>query len=260
MSKPSLSVAIISYNEENNIRRCLAALQELATEIIIVDSGSQDKTLSIAKEFDAKIVYNQWPGYVAQKNLALSLCMHDWILCLDADETVSAPLKKEILQVLRNPQYLGYTVNLKLYYQGKLLQHSAQPDRKLRLVNKKAQPKWCGDLVHESLKINAACGKLEADVIHYSYQNLAHQYLKMHQYAKLSAQAMLQQQRKFKYYSLLCNPCSAFVKQFILKRGFLDGMPGFCFAASTAIYAFLKYLYLWELEQNATTNESFTQL
>jgi len=247
MSKFPLSVVIITFNEEENIGRTLESIAENASEIIIVDSGSLDKTIRIAEKFGAKIFSEEWKGYIQQKNSALEKCNEEWILSLDADEVVSNDLKNAIEKQLKNPDADGYIIKRKTHYLSKLLNHAWQPDWKLRLVKKSSLPKWQGTDVHESLSISGTTKKIDGCLIHYSYKDIKHHYNKTIEYAKQSAQSYFDKGKKFHFLNLLFNPPIAFMRLYIINLGFLDGFRGFLAGFSSYVYTFLKYVFLWEL-------------
>ena len=249
MDKLPLSVALISYNEEENITRTLKSVQDIASEIIIVDSGSTDKTVDIARSYGAKIFIEKWKGYKDQKNSALEKCSQEWILFLDCDEVVSKELKESIIEEIKNPTADGYLINRRTVYLGKPLKHAWQPDWKLRLVKKSSNPRWEGGEIHEFLVIDGKIKKLKGVLFHYSYKDIKDHFTKVVNYSYLSAVDLHKKGKKFRISRLFINPVSAFVKEYFLKRGFLDGIRGFIVAVSAANYTFLKYLYLWDMER-----------
>lgn len=248
--KLPLSVSLISFNEEGNIAKTLSSVKDIASEIIVVDSHSTDKTREIAKSYGARVFEEDWKGHIAQKNSALEKCTQEWVLSLDCDEVVSKELEKSIICSVRNPEADGYFINRKTYYMGRFLKHVWQPDRKLRVVRKSAKPKWEGYNPHDILKIRGSLKNLNGDLYHYSYKNLEDHFYRTVKYAKLSAQSYYDEGRKFKWHKPLLNPVSAFAKVFFIQRGFLDGYRGFIIAASSFTYTFLKYVFLWEIERN----------
>jgi glycosyltransferase involved in cell wall biosynthesis len=248
--KTYLSVAIISYNEENNIERCLKSIIDIASEIIVVDSGSNDKTTIIAKNYGANIFIECWKGYILQKNSALSKCTKDWILFLDADEEVTKELKSSIKGAIEEDFRDGYFINRKSFYLGKLLIHTWQPDYILRLVKKHSNPCWGGYEPHAILHVIGSTDKLKGDLIHYSYTNIKEHIERLSKYAYLTAKSYKIDGKPFHLYKLIFNPLFSFIKEFILKMGFLDGIRGFLVAILSAIYVFLKYSYLWEINKN----------
>jgi glycosyltransferase involved in cell wall biosynthesis len=248
--KPGLSISIVTYNEENNIERCLKSIGDIATEIIIVDSGSTDRTIDIAKSYGAKVFTEVWKGYIVQKNSALSKCAKEWILCLDADEEVTKELKTSIRIAVKEDTRDGYFINRKSFYLGKLLIHTWQPDYILRLVKKHSNPCWGGYEPHAILHVIGSTDKLKGDLIHYSYTNIKEHIERLSKYAYLTAKSYKIDGKPFHLYKLIFNPLFSFIKEFILKMGFLDGIRGFLVAILSAIYVFLKYSYLWEINKN----------
>ena len=248
--KLRLSVSLISYNEESDIGRTLSSIEDLASEIIVVDSHSTDKTREIAESYGARVFEEDWKGHIAQKNSALGKCTQEWILFLDCDEVVSDELKKKIIEKVKSPEAEGYMINRKTYYMGRFLKHVWQPDWKLRIVKKSSKPTWEGYDPHDILNINGSIKKLDGDLYHYSYRDIEDHFYKTVKYAKIFAQSQCERGQKFKWYKPLLNPVSAFVKVFFVQRGFLDGYRGLIIAASSFTYTFLKYTFLWELERH----------
>lgn len=246
--KLPISISLISFNEEDNIARTLESIKDFASEIIVLDSHSTDRTREIAKSHNAKVYEEDWKGYVEQKNSALEKCTQKWILALDCDEVVSKELKDSIINAITCPDAEGFYLNRKTYYSDKLLKHVWQPNWKLRIVMKSSNPRWHGYDPHDVLKINGTSKKLKGDLYHYTYKNVEDHFKRTIKYAKLAAQSYYKNGKKFKWYKPLLNPLVGFVKIFILQRGFLDGYHGFIVAASSFIYTFLKYIFLWEIE------------
>ncbi|HOV91469.1 MAG TPA: glycosyltransferase family 2 protein [Candidatus Kapabacteria bacterium] len=246
-----LSVALISKNEGKNIERTLEGISEIADEIILIDSFSSDDTVNIAERFHCKIFQEEWKGFVEQKNSALEKCSMDWILFVDCDEVATPELRESIKHILNNhsSQIAGYFINRRSIYLGKIMKHSWQPDWKLRLVKKDANPKWIGTEVHEELVIQGDTNKIKGELLHYSFPDLSTQYKKTIEYAKLSAKKYNNQNREFHFASLLFNPISAFNKMYFFKLGFLDGIRGFLAAFSSLLGTFLKYAFLYEIKK-----------
>lgn len=246
MNKLPLSVALIAFNEENRIGKTLEAIKDIASEIIVVDAGSKDRTVEIARDHGAKVSIEVWKGYRDQKNSALAKCSQEWIFFLDCDEVVSEELRKSIMSAITNPTSEGYFIHRKTIYLGKLLNHVWQPDLKLRLVNRKSSPTWKGGSVHEYLAINDKTSRLEGYLYHYSYRDINHHFLKMINYTKLHAEDAYKAGKSFKSYKIVLSPLASFTKEFFIKKGFLDGVRGFIVAFSGAIHTFLKYAFLFE--------------
>lgn len=258
MPKLPLSVSIISFNEEENIERTLASIADIASEIVIVDSFSKDRTVEIAKNFGANVFLEEWKGYISQKNSALEKCTQKWILALDCDEVVTPELKSSIVEAIQRDEKIGYYLNRKTYYLGKLLKRSWRPDWKLRLVRRDCSPRWEGLDPHETLKASCPTAKLKGVLLHYSYKNLKHHFEKTMYYANLSAQTYYRLGRKFHLYNLLCNPIFSFVKIYFINLGFVDGIRGLLAGISAFVSTFLKYAFLWEIELQEKNNEKDT--
>lgn len=255
-----ISIIIITLNEEYNLKRTLDSVLLLKnpklnidTEIIIIDSGSNDLTEEIAKGYTDKFYFNQWKGYADQKNFGLYKATGDWILFLDADEELTPELATEIQNTcLQNNFSNAYDIKRKTFYLGKLLNYAWYPDIKTRLVSKESKPKWIGEFVHETLefadksKINHIT--FENHLIHYSYKNIENHFEKTLNYAKLSALDYLNRNKKFSYLNLIINPIYAFIRLYIIRKGFLDGFAGFVAGFSTFYYTLMKYILLKELE------------
>lgn len=247
--KLPLSAALISFNEEANIERTLRAVLPIVSEIIVVDSHSTDRTREIAESLGAKVYDEDWKGHIGQKNSALDKCTQEWILCLDCDEVVDGELLQSIADAVEKGDNDGYSVNRMTYYMGKFLKYSWQPDWKLRLVKSSSQPKWAGYDPHDVLVINGKTSRLTGGyLLHYSYRDMFDHYQRLVKYSKIAAESYHKNGRSFSYFSLLTKPLFAFVKKYLLKGGFRDGFAGFCVAVSTAIYVYLKYLFLKEIQ------------
>lgn len=254
--KLPLSVSIISFNEEENIRRCIESIHDIASEIIVVDSHSQDKTRQIAEELGAKVFEEDWKGHVAQKNSALFKCNEEWVLSLDCDEVVSVELKKSIIEALKNPVFDGYEINRKTYYLGRWIEHAWYPDWKLRLV-KRTKAQWIGTDPHDRLIVKGATGKLVGDLYHYSYKDITDHFKRVVTYAVISADAYVKEGRNAGLFNLIFNPVYGFIKHYIFKGGFLDGLPGFIISVSNFFYTFLKYALILEIKKKKTEDLKF---
>lgn len=242
----SLSVALITLNEEKRICKTLSSVSDIADEIIVIDSGSVDKTSDIASSFGAKVYHESWKGFVEQKNSLTSKCSCEWILYLDADEEVSDELKKSIIKAVREPYADGYNIKRRTYYLGKLLKYSWQPDIRLRLVRRDKNPLWVGEIVHEELKVDGSVSNLDGYIIHYSYMDIEDHFKKTIKYAELSAESYFRRGRKSSIFKILFNPVMSFIKLYILKGGILDGVQGLIAGVSAYVYSFLKYSMLWD--------------
>lgn len=249
LEKLPLSVAIISFNEERIIGKMLESISCIASEIIVVDSNSTDKTPEIAKGFGAKVFTEDWKGHIAQKNSALKKCSQEWILSLDCDEVPDETMIENIKNIIQTNKIGAYYLNRKTFYLDKLLQHAWQPDWNLRLVHSSTDPIWKGRNPHDKLFCNQKASRLEGDLLHYSYTGLLHHFSKLVNYAKISAESYRKSGKKFKKRKMILNPFVAFIRQFIFRNAWKDGLHGFIVAFSTLISTFLKYAFLWEIEK-----------
>ncbi len=226
-----LSIIILTKNNENTISYALES-SKFADEIIVIDSGSSDKTLDIVKSFDVRLIEQEWLGYSKQKQLGVDLAKNDWVLVLDSDEEITNALKEEIKNTLVNPKKDGYYVPRKNIYFGKMLNYGLYPDRHIRLFNK-TKGSFNGRDVHESVKIDGKVGYLKNYMIHYAYTTIDECIDKFNEYSTLGAKNNL--------FKRLISPNWIFFKMYILKLGFLDGWHGFITAKLYKEYTFWKY-------------------
>jgi glycosyltransferase involved in cell wall biosynthesis len=251
----SLSATLITYNEEANIE---AALQSLAwvDEIVVVDSGSTDRTLEICRRHTDKVSTRTWTGYVDQKNHAVALASQDWILALDADERIGPELQREIEQLRRTRfQHAGYRIPRVAFFMGRWIRHGDwYPDHQLRLYDRR-RGRWQGGQVHESVQVEGSVGILQNEILHYTYRSLSDYLKRLEVYSTLAARDYQQKQRAASMLKVLGNPIAAFVKGYLLKGGFLDGSPGLMVAIMGAISVFFKYAKLHELQKKDTVSE-----
>lgn len=247
----SVSVTIITFNEEQNIARALESVR-WADEIVVVDSGSSDRTLEIARAYTDRVYIYDWPGYAAQKQRAVELASHDWILSIDADEVVTSELKQEILTVLQCPTSDGYYISRLNYYLDRPIYYSGwSPDYQLRLF-RKGKGRWEGAYVHESLHLDGRPGYLTSRLEHYSIQSLRAHHQRLDRYTTLAAEEMLARGRVVGYWDLLLRPVATFLRNYLFKLGFLDGVAGLVICYFSAYYVFLKFAKCWELSRPPT--------
>jgi glycosyltransferase involved in cell wall biosynthesis len=247
----TLSVVIITLNEEAVLVRTLEAAQTVSSEIIVVDSGSGDRTVEIAESFGAIVYFEKWRGYSEQKNFAFSKAKGNWILSLDADEVLTETAINSIKQLLaRSSDVHGYFINRRSFYMGKLLKYAWQPDFKLRLVCSTANPRWVGGNVHEELIVDGHTGRLHGEIIHYSYKSFFEHMQATVRYAQLAARSHYNKGVRSGFLSVLFKPFVAFLKKLILQRGLLDGVPGVIASVSGAVYTYMKYSFLWEMQRD----------
>lgn len=239
-----LSVVIISKNEEKNIRRCLESVV-FADEIILIDSQSEDSTITIAEEFGAKIYSPEWKGYGPAKQEGVRRTTYDWILSIDADEVVSTSLKEEIVSVLNSDNILsGYYLPRCTNFLGKWIRHSGwYPDYILRLFNK-SQGNFNDAVVHEKVILKGSTGQLKNDLLHYSYPTLEDYFDKFNIYTTIGAEELHKRGKDASWARILIKPLAQFIKQFILKTGFLDGPEGFMISFLSSVAVMVKYTKL----------------
>ena len=244
--KPSLTVAIIAHNEQDRLPKTLEQIQDIASEIILINSCSTDNTVAVAQSYGAKVFTEEFKGYVEQKNSLIPKCTQDWILFLDADEVVNDELKAAIVKAIASGNAQAYEMNRLTFYLGKLIKHAWQPNCRLRLVRRAAHPKWVGEIVHESLACDDAVARLPGYIIHYSYRDVNDHFERTIRYAKMSAQSYIKRGKKPSLAKIIFSPVFSFIKLYFIKLGFLDGRAGYIAAQSAFIYTFLKYVFLWE--------------
>jgi glycosyltransferase involved in cell wall biosynthesis len=239
-----LSAVIITKNEERNIGRCLQSLKDVADEIVVVDSGSTDRTKDICKEENVRFHFHEWEGYKEQKNFANSLAKHPLILSIDADEALSDDLRASILEVKENPQADGYEVNRLTNYCGKWIHYSGwYPDRKLRLFNRN-KFKWGGEKIHEvviPLEKDNKTSRLQGDLLHYSYYTISEHISQANHFTDLTAELAVEKGKKSSLIKILFSPVFKFMRDYIFKLGFLDGYYGYIICRISAQATFLKY-------------------
>jgi len=254
---PGVSVIVIALNQEDNIGPCLETVR-WADEIVVVDSGSRDRTLELAEAFTDRIFTIDWPGYGAAKNFALDQARGDWVFSLDTDERVPVALRDEILMaVQKDSPFAGYRVPRKNYFGGRWVRYLGwYPDYTLRLF-RKDQGRFRERAVHEEVEVNGPVGRLRTPLDHYSYAGVSDYLARQDRYARLAAQEMLKEGRRPRAGELFWRPLSHFLKLYVLRLGFVEGRLGYTLALLGSLYNFLKYYYLRELgEPRATNSES----
>lgn len=236
-----ISATIIAFNEERNIARVIESLR-CCEEILVLDSGSNDRTVEVASKHGARVVEASWHGYAAQKNIAAELAANDWILSLDADESLSEALEAEIWHIKKaGPAFDGYTMPRLAQYLGRWILHSGwYPDRKVRLFNR-TKARWVGEFVHESVRVIGTVGHLQSNLLHFTCNSLSEHLRSMDSYTTLAAQELVTHGKSLGIGRLLFDPPWTFIHTYLLKCGFLDGVEGLTIAYMAALYNFLKY-------------------
>lgn len=245
---PKVSVTIITLDEAEHIA---AAIDSAcwADEVIVVDSGSRDGTVEIARARGVAVATRAWTGYVDQKNHAATLARNDWIFSLDADERITPPLATAIQNVLQGePLHAAYRVPRVTFHLGRWVRTTDfYPDFQTRLYDRR-RARWQGRHVHESVHADGPAGQLGHELEHYSYRDLRDHLDRINAYSTLAARQMYEGGRRAGPLHLLVHPPAAFLRNYILRRGFLDGAVGFTLSAVNAYSVFLKFAKLWEMQ------------
>lgn len=252
----SITAVIITKNEEHQIEDCLKSLNWV-DEIVVVDTGSKDRTVELAGRFTSRVYEIEFEGYGHAKNFGLDMATGKWILSLDADERISPQLREEIEKTLSaGGDQQGYYIPRKPFFLGKPILHGGwYPGYVLRLF-KRGEGFFNSVKVHEGVKLSGRVAHLKTPILHYTDPDLNHYLNKLNLYTSLAADELLNRSIVFKLYKLLCNPPFMFFKMYFLRLGFLDGMHGFLLAVFSAFHVFIKYAKLWE--QGCTPRDADT--
>jgi glycosyltransferase involved in cell wall biosynthesis len=236
-----ISATIITFNEQKNIARAIESLR-CFDEVVVVDSGSVDRTVEIAARLGARVIEHPWEGFARQKNFAAEQARYDWIFSIDADESLSEALEAEIWQLRKTgPDCDAYTVPRLAQYLGRWILHSGwYPDRKIRLYDRR-KGHWTGSYVHESVQVDGTVGHLESNLLHYTCDSLTQHLETMNRYTTLAAEQLVAEKVRIGWRHLLLDPPWTFFRTYILQRGFLDGVEGLAIAYMAALYNFVKY-------------------
>ena len=260
MSRSTLSVAIITLNEEDNLARTLSSVR-FADEVVVVDSGSTDRTVEIAESFGAKVFIEPWKGFARQKNSAIEKCSGTWVLSLDADEELTAELQTEMSQMLEAdagilPQIDGYRLRLRHIFLGRWMRHGGYyPDLKLRLfrrVNASGEVHFTDRPVHESLQIAGRVESMKSDFLHHGYPNLNIYLEHMNRYSTLGGQIVATKGKVSRswsafFWNVVLVPVLTFVWNFGARAGFMDGREGLLLHLYHSAYISWKYAKAWQI-------------
>jgi glycosyltransferase involved in cell wall biosynthesis len=245
-----LSVVIITKNAATQLGSCLDSAS-FADEMLVVDSGSNDGTAELAVQRGARVLQKEWLGFGRQKQYAVEAARHDWVLCLDADERVSAPLRASILALLAAPAAQAYVMPRCNRFMGRWLRHGeGYPDWSLRLYDRR-HARWSDDPVHEKVLTDAPVARIAGDLLHDSAETLAGYLDKQNRYTTMQAEALFKAGRRACLAQLLLSPVLRFVKFYFLRLGFLDGIPGLVHIAIGCCNSFHKYAKLMALRRNS---------
>lgn len=250
----NLTVVSIVYNESENIDRFLSSIYQLANEIIIVDSFSNDQTKEICLRYpNVHFFEKKFEGYGSQKNYALDLCSGDWILFLDADEIPDDRCKENIMKIVKNSsfsKYDVYAIKLDSIFLGGSIRYGGWGDSYRERLFRKGAGEYSNDIIHERFVTEKRIGKLSGKISHYTYRNINHHIDKINRYSQMMAEKMVSSGKKPSVFKIVMSPFFSFTKTYFLKFGFLDGVKGFYCSNTVAYYTFLKYLKVYEKFQN----------
>lgn len=247
----TLTVAIITLNEEKNLGRTLESVKKFADEIVIVDSGSKDRTEEIAKKYGAKFYYQKWLGYGPQRNRAIELSTSEWILNIDADEEISKELADEIIKIKNSENILEvFKINFMSVCFGKKIKYGGWSNTyRIRLFRKNSG-KFNENNVHEEFITCAEITKINKYIYHHSYSDLADYFEKFNKYTTLGAIEYYKKNKKANLFSIILNPIFKFLRMYIFRLGFLDGLEGLLLATTSSLYTMVKYYKLREIYKN----------
>lgn len=250
MTKLPLTLAIITLNEEDNIERCIKSVP-FASDIVVLDSGSQDKTLNKAADLGARVFSEAWKGFGPQKRRATELAKFDWVLNLDADEVLSPELQAEIFNRFSGlDSERGYLFPRKSFHLGRWITHGGwYPDRQLRLYHR-AHANWSENQIHERVLVSKE-ESFQHPILHFVFKNLSAQIQTNNRYSSLQAESQFQRGDRFSLFKLIVKPWSKFLECYFLKLGFLDGLPGFIIAVGAGYSVFLRWAKIWEAQKNS---------
>jgi glycosyltransferase involved in cell wall biosynthesis len=253
MSK--VSVYVIAYNDEPNMRACLESVADWADELLVVDSHSTDRTAAIAAEFTHKVYQVDFSGFGALRNQAVAYCSHDWVFSLDTDERMTPALQQEIRDLLARPATAdAYFVPRRNFFLGRWIKHCGwYPDYRQPQLFRKDRLRYRQELVHESFDCVGPVGYLSQPALQYPFRDIDHYIAKQDRYSDLMARRMLEEGVRFHAHQLVTHPVGAFFKMYALRRGFLDGMPGLILSGLYGYYTFMKYAKFWELTKGGTS-------
>ena len=246
--KIPLSAVIISFQAGSTIGNCLDSLS-FADEIIVVDSGSTDDTIPIAQRANARVIQQAWLGFGRQKQFAIEQAKHDWVLCLDTDEVISETLSTSISNAVKAKSHLAYMMPRCNRFMGRWLKHGeGYPDWSTRLFDRR-HARWSEDVVHEKVITSAEIGKLSGDLLHHSADDLPTYLSKQNTYTSLQAENLWKAGKSISAFKLIASPILRFFKFYLIRQGFLDGIPGLIHISIGCFNSFIKYAKLYELKR-----------
>jgi len=244
-----ISAVLITYNEEEKIQRALNSLQTVSDEIVVVDSYSTDATVELCSRYTDRVLTRSWEGYRDQKQFATDQASHDWVLSLDADEALSSQLAEEILHWKGQENNCeGYYLPRKTFFMGRWIEHTTWcPDWQLRLVRKSCG-RWEGGRVHESFRVTGPTANFKGQIHHHTYASFSEYLKQLEQFSSLAARDRFDEGQRAQWVHLIFYPPAIFLKNYLLRLGFLDGKPGLAVSMLAAVSSLFKYLKLWEIQ------------
>ncbi|MGE5306202.1 MAG: glycosyltransferase family 2 protein [Alphaproteobacteria bacterium] len=249
MAQPTVSAIVVCFNEEEHIGACLESLR-WCDEIVVVDSFSTDGTVEICRRYTDRVMQRTWAGYVDQKAYAVSQATKEWVLSVDADERVSAELREEIEQALARDResYSGYALPRLVFYLRRWWWRGGwYPDYTLRLF-RRDRATWGGSEPHDKVLVEGRVRRLRHPLHHFTYRDIEDHIQRINRFTSISAQELKKGGRRWRLADAVLRPAGRFLRCYFLKRGFMEGFGGFYVAVTGAMYVFLKYAKLWELE------------
>jgi len=248
-SRPTVSAIVVCFNEERNIASCLESLR-WCDEIVVVDSFSTDGTLDICRRYTEHVIQRPWAGYRAQKAFAHSQATQEWVLLVDADERVTPELRDEIRQTLDTfgDRYCGFAVPRLVFFLGRWWWRGGwYPDFDVRLF-RRDRASWGGSDPHEKILVHGAVRHLQHPLHHFSYRDMKDHLQRIDRFTSISSAELFKEGKRWHWMDALARPAFRFFRFYFLRRGFMEGFAGFYVAVTAAVYVFLKYAKLWELE------------
>ncbi|OGM18334.1 hypothetical protein A2686_03200 [Candidatus Woesebacteria bacterium RIFCSPHIGHO2_01_FULL_38_10] len=243
-----ISVTLVTLNEEENLARCLDSIKKFANEIVIVDSGSIDKTVEIAKKFGARVFYRKFDNFSNQKNFAADKAKNNWVFSLDADEVMTGRLAGEVVNAVKTDKFVGYLIPRRNIILGKEIKHTRwSPDEHVWLY-RKDRGRFEGG-VHAEVKVDGSVGRLKHTKVHFQYKTVGEFFLMINKYTEEEAGEKIERGEIFSIFKMFFDPALSFFRRFIYKRGYLDGWRGFVLSYMMAIYRITNWIKVWERQR-----------